>query len=206
MSCFVRGGGSSVWRWYLHNYGSSIFREYILTRAKLFDTCVINIYLFKQIDLILQENMVLRWSSDIFGDLWWSSVLLWGNTCSRSSLKILKGTMWAQSFATIHECSEAWPVDASNISFSNPACYGANGPNMTDGSWVLCLAQIWDKTVALPLRRSRNNALGHVKSRMNAGITGASTRAAFPRSCCRLRNEQSSTGLVWHWHSYISWC
>ena len=100
MSCFVRGGGSSVWRWYLHNYGSSIFREYILTRAKLFDTCVINIYLFKQIDLILQENMVLRWSSDIFGDLWWSSVLyceathvhvrlwrFWRGQCERNHLQ-----------------------------------------------------------------------------------------------------------------------
>lgn len=30
--------------------------------------------------------------------------------------------------------SKAWPVDASNISFSNPASCCANGPNMMDGS------------------------------------------------------------------------
>lgn len=73
MSCFVRGGGSSVWRWYLHNYGSSIFREYILTRAKLFDTCVINIYICSnKLTWFCKKTWYfgdLRISSVIFGDL-----------------------------------------------------------------------------------------------------------------------------------------
>ena len=75
---------------------------------------------------ILKENYA---TSMIFGDL--------RCCCEAKHVHVRLWWFWRGQFEhnhlqQFHERSEAWPVHASNISFSNRACYGANGPNMTE--------------------------------------------------------------------------